>query len=671
MHFGGFASNYLRREYFFDVHPPLGKLLIAGAGYLFGFDGSFSFDMIGRSYITTSAPYVALRTLMVVLGVGSIALSYASLMEMGLSVTSAGLAAGLQGFDNALTVQSRFILLDSILIFFISGAVYAWIRFRQQRSRPFAPQWWLWLCLTGASIGAATSVKMVGLFTVGAIGVATVVDLWELADWRRRNSDATFKKHFLCRALALIALPVLIYVATFYVHFTVLTKTGPGDEYMSAEFQAMLEGNELHGKSRLVYYGHTMRLKSRVEDIYLHSHPHKYPREHEDGKISSEGQQVTGYPAADANNLWQILHATADRPSVPGEKIAIKNGDEVRLRHVGTGRLLITHDVASPLTKTNMEVTMVDEDTGEGQDGDEDEGRANEEKRREWSVWIVDIKTGGDTLKAHSCQFRLKSRAHGVFLTNWQQALPKWGFHQREVNGDKRGVAEGCKWVVSEVVDEMGEEERRMTEGRPRPRLSFLQKFVELQYAQLDRNAAMIDDHPFKSSPISWPFVVRGISYWDRDSMARIYLLGNPVAWMVCVVGVMAGAAVAGRELFLIQRGHKLHGGPGCEEQKFLRRMAFLLMFWALHYLPFFTMSRTLYLHHYLPAYIMSAMATGTIVDYALHRRRHSAIAYAIVAAVGVATVAAFLYFAPITYGTRIPTAALEGRKWLQSWDWP
>lgn len=48
VHFGGFASKYIRQVFFMDVHPPLAKLLITLAGKIGGFDGNFDFKDIGK-----------------------------------------------------------------------------------------------------------------------------------------------------------------------------------------------------------------------------------------------------------------------------------------------------------------------------------------------------------------------------------------------------------------------------------------------------------------------------------------------------------------------------------------------------------------------------------------------------------------------------------------------
>lgn len=100
------------------------------------------------------------------------------------------------------------------------------------------------------------SVKWVGLFAVGLVGIYTLEDLWgKLAEFD--FSKRRYVLHWLSRALCLLLLPAAIYLICFKIHFEVLYKTGSGDTDMTPLFQAHLEGNDL-GQSAL---GKRRRLK--------------------------------------------------------------------------------------------------------------------------------------------------------------------------------------------------------------------------------------------------------------------------------------------------------------------------------------------------------------------------------------------------------------------------
>src|SRR3972149_4832382 len=60
VHFGKFVSAYSTGEYYFDIHPPLGKLVIAGVAKLFGFAPDASFANIGEGFSGRSHLYLRL-----------------------------------------------------------------------------------------------------------------------------------------------------------------------------------------------------------------------------------------------------------------------------------------------------------------------------------------------------------------------------------------------------------------------------------------------------------------------------------------------------------------------------------------------------------------------------------------------------------------------------------
>lgn len=73
----------MKRTFFFDSHPPLGKQLVSVAAYLAGFDGQFKFDRIGSSY-SDAIPLYALRLIPAICGSLLIPTGYYLVLELGL-----------------------------------------------------------------------------------------------------------------------------------------------------------------------------------------------------------------------------------------------------------------------------------------------------------------------------------------------------------------------------------------------------------------------------------------------------------------------------------------------------------------------------------------------------------------------------------------------------------
>jgi dolichyl-phosphate-mannose-protein mannosyltransferase len=231
VYFKGFAAHYMDGQYYFDIHPPLGKLLLGGFGHLLGLTPASMLD----------GTALGLRLLPAIAGALLVPLVWGILRRLGASRAFAFLGAFLVLLDNALLVESRFILMDSMLLLFGLGAVYLYLIARDSHTN----RRWLWLVLAALSAGAAASIKWTGLNALAIIGL---VWLWDQhgrhVSWRRKLSEISL----------FVFIPAVIYLSVFWIHFHLLPKTGDGDAFMTQRFQSTLVGNPSYKSSAHVSF---------------------------------------------------------------------------------------------------------------------------------------------------------------------------------------------------------------------------------------------------------------------------------------------------------------------------------------------------------------------------------------------------------------------------------
>ena len=204
-HFGLYAAKYISGQYYFDIHPPLGKMLYALVGWFAKIKPGFYFAV---NSFYKDFNYIALRILPALVGSFFILLIYFFCKKIGLSTRAAFLSSFLLLFNNALVVESRLILINIFLLFFIFLALFIFVLV--QKSLRFSKKWYLLNFLCGIFLGAAGSIKWPGF--------GAMILVLFLTFFRKKLS----KKEALIKIGFFVLIPILFYLFIFYLHFSLL-----------------------------------------------------------------------------------------------------------------------------------------------------------------------------------------------------------------------------------------------------------------------------------------------------------------------------------------------------------------------------------------------------------------------------------------------------------------
>lgn len=602
-HFGKFGSYYLKHEFYHDVHPPLGKMIIGFTEYLAGWHGKgFEFES-GKGY-PADLNFVTMRILNAWFSILVVPVAYWAAKTMKLRLASVHLVTLMVCLESTYVALGKFILLDSTLLLFTATTFLTFVKIHElrQSGQEFTTLWYFWYVLSGISIGCVCSVKWVGLFVTALVGVYTVHDLLEKFFIRSESEKFTWRKythHWIVRIVTLIIIPFSIYLLCFKIHFGLLYKSGTGDSSTSTLFQVNLEGTKIKSSPRNIHYGSEITLRSQGQSPnLLHSHSQIYPE-------GSSQQQITAYGHSDGNNNWVIKYSRTNYTNLNdlNEHPFVKDGDIVRFSHKFTSANLHSHDIPGHVSKQYYEVSGY---------GNEKVG----DTKDDWVVEIVEqIKSGNktypkedpSTLHPISTSFRLRHLDLGCYLATTGKAYPAWGFKQSEVickPMTDSWLSRRDKSTWWNVEDHINENLTIDPHYIP-PTSSFWSDFILINFAMASTNAALVPDEDkydhLASKWWEWPSLHRGLrmSGWGPFDI-KYFLVGNVFNTWGSTLSIFLFCLYVLGVAYSYQR--QTLNWDYEQYWKFLICGVYPLIGWVLHFLPFIVMGRVTYVHHYVPA---------------------------------------------------------------------
>jgi dolichyl-phosphate-mannose-protein mannosyltransferase len=175
VHFGNFTSWYVKHKFHFDIHPPLGKMMMAFIAGLGQFEGEIrAFHNIGSSYAVNESQYISLRLIPGIFASFCAPFIYCSSRCLYVDPLSAFMASMFIALDSSFITEAKFVLSDGMLHFWCAFHIFTLSLFLRHPSELLA-------IFAGFTLGAAGVCKYTGLGLFAVDGITQLI--WIL--WKR------------------------------------------------------------------------------------------------------------------------------------------------------------------------------------------------------------------------------------------------------------------------------------------------------------------------------------------------------------------------------------------------------------------------------------------------------------------------------------------------------
>lgn len=248
---GSFISAYHTGSFYFDIHPPLAKIILKFFGYLVGIPYDVDFGAIGNAL---PPEIILLRILPVIAGIILPLIVYFICRHLNLSKIASFTAGMLMVLENSLIVQSRFILFDSTMLLFGFSAILLYLIYTKDTKK------WHLLILSAILAAGALSIKWTGL------AFPLFIIIFEII---RTEKLLQTVKQAVKTVLVYGIIGLFFYMSVFAIHFAYLDHTGPGDAFMTDRFQKTLIGSPYENDASLKpkgFFGKFIELNLQMYD---------------------------------------------------------------------------------------------------------------------------------------------------------------------------------------------------------------------------------------------------------------------------------------------------------------------------------------------------------------------------------------------------------------------